>query len=235
MIVWYVVLLQRYGNAAVGASRKKTTVLPPFAALMLPALRTPLNAERALPPPFGSVLRLNVAMTSAAVNGEPSWNLTPWRRLNAHWVPSLFGFQFSASEGESVLSWFVAVRILAADRARRQRAVVGEQVRLHRPCRGRDDAEAKPAAGLAGPRGCLSRCCVPGGSESGADSRRGKTDDACVPKEVGAARLARQELVDQCVVELARLRVAELVEPLQWISFHMTLSLAFYCRHRSGR
>ena len=110
MIVWYVVLLVRYGNAAVGTSRWKTTVLPPFAAWMLPDLRTPLNAERAPPPPLGSVLRLNVAMTSAAVSGEPSWNLTPWRRLNAHWVPSLFVFQLVASRGEIVLSAFVCVR-----------------------------------------------------------------------------------------------------------------------------
>ncbi len=48
-----------------------------------------------------------------------------------------------------------------------------------------------------------------------------------MPQEVGTARLAREELVDQSVVELARLGVAELVESLQWISFHMNLSLAF--------
>jgi hypothetical protein len=39
-------------------------------------------------------------ITSSAVNGEPSWNFTPWRSLNIHFVGSGFS-QLSASAGTS--------------------------------------------------------------------------------------------------------------------------------------
>ena len=42
-----------------------------------------------------------MAATSSAVIGVPSWNLTPWRILNVHTLPSAFGFQLSASRGWS--------------------------------------------------------------------------------------------------------------------------------------
>ena len=36
----------------------------------------------------GSSTRSNVALTSLAVNGVPSWNFTPWRSLTSHVVSS---------------------------------------------------------------------------------------------------------------------------------------------------
>ena len=60
---------------------------------------TPVNADSALEPLSGSAWKLNVAATSSAVIGLPSWNFTPWRILNVHCEPSAFGFQLSASRG----------------------------------------------------------------------------------------------------------------------------------------
>jgi hypothetical protein len=59
-----------------GASSSNTTVdssvawAPPFD-------RTPVNADRAFDPVSGSACRLNVAATSSAVIGLPSWYFTP--------------------------------------------------------------------------------------------------------------------------------------------------------------
>jgi hypothetical protein len=46
------------------------------------------------------MLRSNVALTSSAVNGAPSWNLTPERSVNSQ-VVSLIVFQEIASPGLS--------------------------------------------------------------------------------------------------------------------------------------
>ena len=87
-----------YGKLPFGASSSNmtvassTTCAPPFDS-------TPLNAESALEPLSGSACRLNVAATSAAVIGVPSWNFTPCLILNVHCDPSRFGFQLSARRG----------------------------------------------------------------------------------------------------------------------------------------
>ncbi|CFO06336.1 Uncharacterised protein [Bordetella pertussis] len=51
----------------------------------------------------GVRLRFHEKITSSAVNGEPSWNLTPLRSLNTHLVGSVFS-QLSASSGTSFSS-----------------------------------------------------------------------------------------------------------------------------------
>ena len=55
-------------------------------------------------------LRSRVALTSSTVSGEPSWNFTPWRRVNSH-VVSLTLFHEVASPGcrRNVLSQRVSV------------------------------------------------------------------------------------------------------------------------------
>ena len=69
-----------------------------------------MNAESALEPFSGSACRLNVAATSSAVIGLPSWNFTPWRILNVHCVPSPLGFQLSASRGTALSSLSEKIR-----------------------------------------------------------------------------------------------------------------------------
>ena len=65
---------------------------------------TPLKAEPACE--VGSVSsRSYVATTSSAVIGLPLANLTPWRSLYVHSLPSAFGFQLTASSGVSVRFW----------------------------------------------------------------------------------------------------------------------------------
>ena len=91
------------GKLPFGASSSKTTVAssvawaPPFDS-------TPVNAESALPPVLGSAWKLNVAATSCAVIGLPSWNFTPWRILNVHCEASALGSQLSASRGTALSS-----------------------------------------------------------------------------------------------------------------------------------
>ena len=58
-----------------------------------------MNVDSALELLAGSVSRSNVATTSRAVIGLPSWNLTPWRILNVHAEPSSLGSQLVASRG----------------------------------------------------------------------------------------------------------------------------------------
>ncbi len=48
----------------------------------------------------GTMLRSSVALTSSAVKGAPSWNLTPGRSVNSH-VVSLTVFHDVANPGRS--------------------------------------------------------------------------------------------------------------------------------------
>src|SRR5919197_4182916 len=101
MIAWYVVELVRNGKPPVGASRWNATVnLSTFRTP--PGERTPLYAESACEPPFGSVSRLYVATTSSAVISCPVWNLTPRRSLYVQTSAFLFDFQLVASSGMSL-------------------------------------------------------------------------------------------------------------------------------------
>jgi len=86
-----------------GASSSNITV-ESSSAWAPPFDNTPVNADSAFEPLSESACRLNVAATSSAVRGLPSWNFTPWRILNVHWEPSRLGFQLSASRGTG-LSW----------------------------------------------------------------------------------------------------------------------------------
>ncbi len=43
--------------------------------------------------------RSKFAQTAAALKSVPSWNFTPWRRLNVHTLPSGVDDHFSASAG----------------------------------------------------------------------------------------------------------------------------------------
>ncbi len=43
--------------------------------------------------------------TSSALNGLPSWNLTPWRSLNSHTAGSSVTFQETASVGRILPVW----------------------------------------------------------------------------------------------------------------------------------
>src|ERR1700755_789359 len=87
-----------YGKLPFGASSENTTVLASVAfAESLDS--TPANVESAFEPLFGSDSALIEDATSSAVMGVPSWNLTPWRILNVHSLPSALGFQLSASRG----------------------------------------------------------------------------------------------------------------------------------------
>ena len=43
-----------------------------------------------------------LSTTAAASRAEPSWNLTPGRILNVHWVTSLLEDQDVASDGTSL-------------------------------------------------------------------------------------------------------------------------------------
>src|SRR6185312_9580016 len=89
-----------YGKLPFGASSEKTTVLASVAfAESLES--TPANVDSAFEPFFGSDSALIEDATSSAVIGVPSWNLTPWRILNVHSLPSAFGFQLSARRGWS--------------------------------------------------------------------------------------------------------------------------------------
>ena len=92
------------GKLPFGASSSNTTV-DSSVAWAPPLESTPVKAESALEPVSGSACRLNVAATSSAVIGLPSWKFTPWRILNVHCVPSSLGFQLSASRGTALSSW----------------------------------------------------------------------------------------------------------------------------------
>jgi hypothetical protein len=72
--------------------------------------RTPLKAESACDPDFGSTRRLNVATTSSARIVPPFWNLTPRRSLNVQTLASWLGFQLVASSGERVRFGFARFR-----------------------------------------------------------------------------------------------------------------------------
>jgi hypothetical protein len=63
---------------------------------------TPFNTDNAAEPAPGSDRRLNVATTSFAVIGWPSWNFTFGRSLKVHTSPFAFDDHDSASAGLSV-------------------------------------------------------------------------------------------------------------------------------------
>ena len=45
--------------------------------------------------------RSKLKQTASALNGVPSWNVTPWRRLNVQDMPSGEASQLSASDGST--------------------------------------------------------------------------------------------------------------------------------------
>ena len=62
----------------------------------------PLRTDSADDLLAGSASRWNVATTSSAVSGEPSWNFTPWRIVKTHVLPLPSGvFQAVAISGFS--------------------------------------------------------------------------------------------------------------------------------------
>src|SRR5579862_7837566 len=87
------------GNDAVGASRWKATVSGDGPGMTPSGTRTPLNTDSACDCPLGSVRRLNVVITSAAVTVWPFWNFTFGRSLTVHTVASAFGLQAIAISG----------------------------------------------------------------------------------------------------------------------------------------
>src|SRR3954451_13164250 len=89
-----------YGKLPFGESSSNSTVLASV-ALAESLESTPANVDSAFEPFFGSESALIDEATSSAVMVEPSWNLTPWRILNVHTLPSEFGFQLSARRGWS--------------------------------------------------------------------------------------------------------------------------------------
>src|SRR5271166_1530258 len=57
---------------------------------------------RTLSTPFGGKMILcQLAATSAAVNGEPSWNFTPSRILNVQVLPSSVGFGIAVQRSQT--------------------------------------------------------------------------------------------------------------------------------------
>src|ERR671919_2827520 len=94
MIAWYVICPVRYGKRPFGASRSKRTAFrPTFRTERI----TPLYEDCAWE--SGPRRRLNVATTSSAVIGLPSWNLTPRRSWNVHDLPPRDGFHDVARRG----------------------------------------------------------------------------------------------------------------------------------------
>ena len=77
--------------------RSSTLRVPPFDS-------TPLNADSALEPFFGSARRSIDATTSSAFSTCPLWNFTFGRSLKVQTVPSSFGFHDKASIGRSIRS-----------------------------------------------------------------------------------------------------------------------------------
>src|SRR3954451_22306307 len=72
-----------YGKSTYARSSEKWTVWS--STLRTPSGdSTPLKADSAEEPPFGSLSSFIVATTSSAVSGRPSCHLTPWRILNSH-------------------------------------------------------------------------------------------------------------------------------------------------------
>jgi hypothetical protein len=61
--------------------------------------RTPLNAESADDPTFGSLSIFIVATTSSTVSGLPSCHFTPWRIVNSHSLALPVCFQAVARRG----------------------------------------------------------------------------------------------------------------------------------------
>jgi hypothetical protein len=61
---------------------------------------------------LGSRIALKVAATSAAVQGVPSWNITPSRSVKRHSVNASFGVQAVARSGSAVISGFRRVKLL---------------------------------------------------------------------------------------------------------------------------
>src|SRR4051812_1667225 len=98
MIAWYVIWPVRYGKNPFAESRSKRTV-ESSSLWTPPAERTPLNDESACESFVSS--RLNVATTSSAVSGVPSWNLTPCRSLNVQLFALFDGFHDVARRGLS--------------------------------------------------------------------------------------------------------------------------------------
>src|SRR5438093_5917206 len=83
----------RYGKLPLAPARVNVTVFGSVATTE-PVVMTPLRP--ALP---AAISRSIVATTSAAVNGVPSCQVTPFRRLNVQTVLSAFGVHFSARPG----------------------------------------------------------------------------------------------------------------------------------------
>ena len=67
-----------------------------------PGDSTPLKAESAFDPFFGSTSRSTLATTASALKGSPLLNVTPGRSLNVQTEPSALGDQLVASTGSSV-------------------------------------------------------------------------------------------------------------------------------------
>ena len=73
------------------------TVLASTTSTLATAARSPVRDD-----PFVLMYRSMFHFTDAASKTEPSWNLTPWRRLNVTVLPSLDVVHFSASHGMMV-------------------------------------------------------------------------------------------------------------------------------------
>src|SRR3954447_435128 len=103
-------------NAVVGNLSLKTTVFLSGASTLSTIRKWP---SRALVMPSGGLtIYCQLAATSAAVSGEPSWNLTPSRILNVQVLPPSVGSGISVHRShtksvvEDGLSGFGQIRLL---------------------------------------------------------------------------------------------------------------------------
>src|SRR4051794_25675555 len=87
-------------NASVANLRRKTTVLGSIASI-LSTIRKLLCRGLTIPG-GGNATLFQLAATSSAVSGEPSWNFTPWRILNVYRLPSSVGTGISVHKSQTM-------------------------------------------------------------------------------------------------------------------------------------
>ena len=224
----------REREVAVRRRRARTRTVVGSVAWAPPLDSTPVNADSALEPLSGSACRLNVAATSSAVIGLPSWNLTPSRILNVHCEPSAFGFQLSASRGIGLSSRSEKIRNspdwLSVASAPWLLTLIGsrslpERLEARRgSCRPSATSAlfaCSPLSPLLPPP--LSPAAARGSQE--AQHRQRHPHHGPLAEELAAADVAGLVLVDYVVLELAALGANSVYSPLNVIPAHRSAPL----------
>src|SRR5215204_1987992 len=86
-------------NASVANLRRKTSVAG--SGVSTASTITKLLCRTLGTPGGGKMIFFQLAATSSAVSGEPSWNLTPWRILNVQVLPPSVGFGISVHRSQT--------------------------------------------------------------------------------------------------------------------------------------